>query len=46
MSAHTGDKSRFNNDRKRKIARKAALRLLRATLLKPAAPAVPAPAAV
>lgn len=44
MSAHTGDKSRFNNDRKRKVARKAALRLLRAAIIKPVA-LVPVPAA-
>ena len=46
MSAHTGDKARFNKDRKRKVARKAALRILRATMLKPAdAPAdTPVPA--
>ena len=42
MSAHTGDKARFNKDRKRKIARKAALRILRATMLKPAGDPAPA----
>lgn len=42
MSAHTGDKARFNKDRKRKIARKAAMRILRAELLKPVVAAVPA----
>ena len=45
MSAHTGDKARFNKDRKRKVARKAALRILRATMLKPADAPAPALAA-
>lgn len=41
MSAYTGDKARFNKDRKRKVARKAALRILRASLLKPDTASVP-----
>ena len=36
MSAHTGDKARFNNNRKRKAARKLALKDLRATMITPA----------
>jgi hypothetical protein len=38
MSANNGDKARFNNNRKRKANRKAALRLLREALIKPAVP--------